>query len=118
MDLRCVELMSMTVKFAKRPKVNGEIIWPLNQRRELKAGIEEVLRTGVEKFVPISGGLLYHIRPEYPLIDSAMLEPGNRDFLKVHVRLYSQMYSLGVKNEKPSVPAEWPKPDVNTEGRC
>jgi hypothetical protein len=41
--------------------------------------------------------ILYHVRPEYPLIESAMAEDRNKSLKKVTINMYTAALNMGVR---------------------
>lgn len=71
--------------------------WNYDKRPKLRAAIEKCLADGTEQFVEEGQLAVFHVRPMYPLIESAMAEPENADYLKVYISVYFKAFSLGVK---------------------
>ena len=79
-------------------KKRDKDFWNLDRRPELKAAIEKCLATGEEQFLEVRGSMLvYSIRPDYPLIESAMAEEKNKSLLKVNVCVLTHALHMGVR---------------------
>lgn len=76
--------------------------WNLNRikRAALKAAIMKCLKTNKEQILRDEGVFVYIIKPRFPLIDSAMKEKENADYLKVSISVFTQIRTLGLKAEK------------------
>ena len=101
--MRIEEMTLIKVTFPTRGK--GEKMkeirrayWSLEKRPQLRAAIERVLQTGKEEYLRDEGCFLYLIKPEFPLIPSAMAEPQNHNFLKVSIVCFTMARTLGVRD--------------------
>lgn len=90
------ELMQTKVTYPRAKKDRQAGIWNLERNKELREAIEACLATG-ETVIREVGGALYRVKPEYPLIDSAMQNPKFKSLLKVSVAIYTLAWSVGVK---------------------
>jgi hypothetical protein len=96
--MHCEEITQITVKMAPRKKRDAKEYWDLDRRPELKGAVETCLVTGQEQFVCKRGDMiLYHVRPEYPLIESAMAEDRNKSLKKVTINMYTAALNMGVR---------------------
>lgn len=95
--MKMVELMQCKVTLSRKKSERMQGIWNLETNKTLRSAIDECLTSGGEVFKISSGGTLYRVRPEYPLIESAMEKPENSKLLKVKVTAYLKWESLGVE---------------------
>jgi hypothetical protein len=91
------ELFTCKITLAKKQKDRDGGVWNLERNKRLREAIEKCLATGTEVFSADPGGMLYHIRPDYPLIESAMQKPENQGLLKVYVVIYMNSLVVGVE---------------------
>lgn len=97
--MRLEEIVQVKVTLVPQKKRNQEY-WDLERKPEIKAAVEKCLATGEEQFVYTRGEmLLYHVRPGFPLIESAMAEDRNKSLVKVSVSLFTAVLHLGVRDE-------------------
>ena len=93
--MRIEELVSVSVKLNKKRDAK---FWDLERRPALKAAIEKCLETGEQQIVDERGSVTaFIVRPEYPLIESAMAEEGNKSFLKVNICVLTHALHMGVR---------------------
>ena len=91
------ELVSCKVTLATKQKDRESGFGNLERNTALREAIDECLKTGKEVFKAKPGGMLYHVRPDFPLIESAMEQPENRNMLQVSVVAYMTSLHLGVE---------------------
>ena len=98
-EMKIVELVSCKLTLPKQKKLRQSGVWNLETNKTLREAIEECLASGVEVLKVKPGGMLYHVKPEYPLVESAMQKPENAGLLKVSVIAYLSSEHLGVNRE-------------------
>jgi hypothetical protein len=108
--MRIEEITLIDVKLPNKKRMKEIDYWNLNRpyRRKLREAVRKCLSTGEEQFFYDEGIFLYHARPEFPLIESAMLEPDNQSLMKVSITVYSKIRHLGVRDT--------PEKDVDHKG--
>lgn len=96
------EITVIKVTLPAKKKMKEMDYWNLNRksRAGLKAAIEKCLQSGEEQILRDEGVFVYIIKPRFPLIDSAMKEKENADYLKVSISVFTQIRTLGVKAEE------------------
>jgi hypothetical protein len=101
------EITLLKVTLPSKKEMKALDYWNLNRknRATLKASIEKCLQSGEEQVLRDDGVFVYIIKPRFPLIDSAMKEPDNADYLKVSISVFTQIRTLGVKAEEEDSPA-------------
>jgi hypothetical protein len=99
--MKIEEITLLKVTLPTKKKMKELDYWNLSRksRSVLKAGIEKCLASGDEQILRDDGVFVYIIRPCFPLIASAMKEPGNENFLKVYISVFTQIRTLGVRAE-------------------
>ena len=95
MKIREIACCKMTLPKSVRDRQSG--IWNLEKNKRLRGAIDECMASGKEVFCATPGEPLYHILPEYPLIESAMQKPENVSLLKVRIVAYLNSEHLGVE---------------------
>jgi hypothetical protein len=93
------ELVSLRITLPKKQKERDGGVWNLEKNTTLRESVDECIYTGKEVFKPQPGGMLYHVRPEYPMIESAMQQPENQALMKVSIVAYMTSLHLGVERE-------------------
>ena len=74
-------------------------------RAALRASIEKCLATGEEQILRDDGVFVYIIKPQFPLIESAMKEKMNENLAETYpFRVFSQIRTLGVRTEEEDMP--------------
>lgn len=101
--MRIEEMTLIKITFPTRAKGQKmkEVVrsyWSLEKRPKLRAAIIRVLQNGKEEYLNDEGVFLYLIKPEFPLIPSAMERPENHNFLKVSIVVYTMARTLGVRD--------------------
>lgn len=96
--MKVEEIVQVTIRFPKA-KERKEKSWDLRRNEQLRKAIEECIATGKEVYSKTLSGLLYHVTPEFPLIESAMKEPANKSLMKVSVAVFTTAFHLGVRPE-------------------
>jgi len=89
-----IETTVRWVKSKKDRKAALDLSKPSNA--EVKEAIEKCLNSG-EQFMVERYPYLFIIKPEFPLIESAMEKPENQSLLKVSVNIYDAKFSCGVR---------------------
>lgn len=95
--MKIEELVKVSVKLNKK---RGDDFWSLERKPELASAIQKCLETGEKQVVESRGSMMvYIVRPEYPLIESAMLEEENKSFLKVNICVLTHALHMGVRGD-------------------
>ena len=95
--MKVEELVSCKVTLNKK---RNENFWDLSRRPELKEAITACLATGEQQIVDKRGSMMvFIVRPEYPLIESAMREPENKSFVRVSIIVLTHALHMGVRCE-------------------
>ena|ERR1035438_3810420 len=96
--MKLEEIVQIKVSLAPQKKRREAEYWDLKRKPDLQAAIEKCIGTGEDQFVYTRGEMtLYHIRPGFPLIESAMAEDGNKTLLPVKISLYTAALHLGAR---------------------
>jgi hypothetical protein len=101
------EITLLKVTLPSKKEMKALDYWNLNRksRAALKSAIHKCLQSGDEQILRDDGVFVYIVKPRFPLIDSAMKEPQNADYLKVSISVFTQIRTLGVKIEEEDDPA-------------
>lgn len=98
--MKIEEMTSITVKTPNQRERKVKDYWNLSLRPELKAAIKQCLESGEEKFLRGRCDMvMYHIRPEYPLIPEAMDKEENRSLMKVSISVFHAAFHLGIRGD-------------------
>lgn len=92
------EFIKFTVRFPSSLKKRHETTFDLTKKPELVAAIKRCIKSNRVQYVTEPLGLLFQVKPRFPLVRKAMKEPGNRNLLKVQVNLYTLAFYCGVEN--------------------
>ena len=98
--MKIEEMVIITITPPSKRKRKELNYWDLDKphHAELKAAIEKCLATGEEQLVHSrSDSIIYFVRPEFPLIESAMAKPENQSLLKVSIAVYHAAFYVGVR---------------------
>lgn len=93
------ELTIITVK-APNKKTREQIhYWSAARHPYLLAAIGRCVETGEEQYVSSPKGMcLYHVRPEFPLIEEVMNREENKNVLKVSIAVYHPAFYLAARS--------------------
>lgn len=112
--MRIEEITLIKVTFPKKKVQKALDSWNLQRHPRLAMAIERVLRTGKEEYHR-EDVFLYHVKPEFPLIPSAMDEDNaknsSRRFMKVGILVFTLARTMGVRDEpEKALPQDVPFP--------
>ncbi len=100
------EITLIKVTLPSKKEIKKLDYWNLarKSRAALRASIEKCLATGEEQILRDDVVFVYIIKPQFPLIESAMKEKRNENLLKVSISVFSQIRTLGVRTEEEDMP--------------